>query len=135
MDGKIVDGYAAVLGDCAGQRGNAHLQAIRSLRHPLASQRAIQKIPETDGEIGSEYGNKPALAIGIVVEHGSVFEKSFIDAGDFAFDGRNEFGFLSVAHEDGELLALTEPLAALRQRNFVDLASEASAEIIDADAN
>src|SRR5208282_1804609 len=102
---------------------------------PPASHRPAQQVAEACFGVGGLHSNEPAFAIGISESELGILHDSFVDVRDAAFDGRNQVNYAAVAMNGAHLLALADPLAALRERDGVKLASQLGSEIIHANAD
>src|SRR5690348_4536780 len=81
------------------------------------------------------YGHEPSFRVGIFPRLFRVASRVLIDIGNLPLDRRKHVNRLAVAENGPNLLALTYPLASLRQHNSIDLSHQFGRKLIHAYAH
>ena len=105
---------------------------LAGLLRPPPGECAAQQVAKASLGVGGLYRQQPAFAVRIAERELCILHDRLVDIGNGALDRRNNVDCATVAMDSAHLLSLANPLAALRQRNTLQLAGQFGGEVVHA---
>src|ERR1700722_13910381 len=107
---QIVGWTAAIGGYGASPPRLTSIDSLNGFSHPLSHQQRGHEGAPPVLLVRDMDAQQPAFSIRILAQQCRIFHHVRVDVHDFAFGGRNHFGFLAIPVEGGYFLPLANPL-------------------------